>query len=325
MNGSEILTHSRLACFRACPRKHLYRYEYGIRPAEESDALRVGSAFALAVETEAKGGDVEAALAGKLEDPYELALVAAMFNGHIAYWANDPTKHVEAEKEFSVPLVNPETGMPSRTFLLGGKIDRLVEKPGPRLVLREYKTTSKDFSPGSPYWLRLSLDAQLSLYVIGSRGIGFDIDTIEYDVTLRPSFRPLKATPEDARKYTKDGRLYANQRDKDETPEEFAARVAAAIAENPSRFFARVEIARTDADIEEFRHELWSQAKALREAQLSDRWFRNPEACVNSSGYVCEYLPICHLRDLSARTPEGFRRVDDLHPELNHASSGQAE
>lgn len=320
---SNLLTHSRLACFRACPKRHLYRYEYGLRPEEESEPLRIGKAFALAIETAARGGDVDMAVAGQIGDPFEFALVASMFAAHTERWVNDaPDEHIKAELSFDIPLVNPETGKPTPVWRLAGKIDRIVRLADGRLALKEYKTTSRDFAPGADYWLRLQLDMQLSLYLVAARELGYDVSTIVYDVTRRPGCRPLKATPLEARKFTKDGALYKAQRDQDETPAEYASRCADSLASDPVRSFARIEIARTDADLEEARAEIWSEQLTLREAQRSGRWFRNPEACVSSTGQKCDYLSVCQYADLATRTPQGFRRVEDVHEEL--ATTGQA-
>jgi hypothetical protein len=181
----------------------------------------------------------------------------------------------------------------------------------------EYKTTSRDFAPGAEYWLRLHLDQQLSIYVIAARELGYPVETVLYDVTRRPLLRPLKATPEALRRYTKDGRLYAQQRDRDETPEEFAARVAGDIAERPDHYFARIEIARLEQDLEECAGELWQQQLSIREAQRARRWFRNPGSCFEP--YPCEYLSICLNRDLETTTPMGYTRLSNVHPELSGA------
>jgi RecB family exonuclease len=260
----QLLTHSRLSCFRACPRKHFLRYELGLTPAERSLALRVGSAFHSALEAQDKSEDVTAILEAAVESPFDLALVAAMVNGHTARWANDALQPVASEQQFEMPLVNPETGAPTPIWKLAGIVDRIVQMPDGRLALMEYKTTSRDFAPGADYWVRLHMDQQLSIYVIAARALGYQIDTILYDVTRRPAQRPLKATPTEARKYTKDGKLYANQRDVDETPDEYAARVAADIAERPDHYFARIEIARLDQDLDECAWEIWRQPLAIR-------------------------------------------------------------
>jgi len=220
--SSQLLTHSRLACFRACPRRHYFRYELGLRPEDTGFALLVGSAFHRALEAQDKGEDPEGAIAEGLDDPFDLALVAAMFDGHRRRWGDSGLVPMASELAFELPLVNPATGAATPIWRVAGVIDRIVKMPDGRLALQEYKTTSRDFAPGADYWLRLHLDPQLSLYLIAARELGHDVETILYDVTRRPALRPLKATPEEKRKYKKNGDLYANQREHDETPEGFA-------------------------------------------------------------------------------------------------------
>ncbi len=315
----QTLTHSRLATFRFCPHKHYIRYELGLVPDSDSLALRVGSAFHLALDTINKGGDLDAVMEAAVEDPYDLALVAAMVNAYQIRWADHQLESVESEYEFNLPLRNPETGAPTSVWDIAGVIDRMVRLPDGRLALKESKTTSQDFSPGSDYWTRLHLDQQLSIYVLAARQLGYEIDTILYDVTRRPGLRPLKATPEDKRKYKGNGQLYAKQRDRDETPAEYAMRVAEAIDKRPEHYFTRIEIARLDQDLEECAAELWQQQLAMRAAQKAGHWYRNPGACFSNFG-ACRYLPICTNRDLDQAVPAGFVRLDDIHPEL--AASG---
>ncbi|MGE0191984.1 MAG: PD-(D/E)XK nuclease family protein [Planctomycetota bacterium] len=311
---AQVLTHTRLATFRACPRRHYLRYELGLRPETTGFALKVGSAFHRAIEAVAKGSDPEAAIAQGLDDPYDLALVAAMFDGHQRRWAGAGLEVLASEVPFDLPLVNPATGAPTPIWRLGGVIDAVVRLPDGRLALLEVKTTSRDFAPGADYWLRLHLDSQLSIYVIAARELDFQVETVLYDVTRRPALRPLKATPEAARKFTKAGALYANQRDRDETPEEFAARIAADIAAKPEHYFARIEIARLDQDLEECRRDLWIQQQAVRACQRGDAWYRNPGACFEP--FACDYLAVCQHRDLHSQTPIGFVRSDCVHPEF---------
>jgi hypothetical protein len=312
----ELLTHSRLSCFRSCPRKHYYRYELGLRPEETSLALKVGSAFHAALEAQDKGADPGAAIESTIKDAYDLALVAAMFQFHSVRYEDQPMETIASEQAFDLPLRNPDTGFPTPSFRLAGVIDRIVRLPDGRLALMENKTTSRDFAPGSSYWTRLHLDQQLSIYLIAARELGHDISTILYDVTRRPAQRPLKATPMEKRTFKKDGTLYANQRAVDETPEEYAARVSEAIAVDMDGHFARIEIARLDQDIEETKRALWEQQLALRSCQKSGAWWRNPDACFGSTGFTCEYLPICQNTDLATATPSGFVRSEDKHPEL---------
>lgn len=322
LSQKQLLTHSRLSCMRSCPRRHYLAYELGLRPAEDGFALRVGSAFHAALEAADHGEDPDALLAETMDDPFEQALVVTMYHGHAARWAEQPLEVWASELEFRLPLTNPATGAATPLWDLGGKIDRIIRLADGRLAIHEYKTTSRDFSPGAEYWVQLYHDQQLSIYVNAARACGYDVQTVLYDVTRRPMMRPLKATPEDQRKFTKAGTLYANQRDVDETPEEYGARIAADIALRPDHYFARIEIARLDQDLEECLAELWQQQLAIRAAQRLGHWWRNPAACLNP--YPCSYLGICLHRDLDTQTPDGFVRLGaDVHPELSDISVGE--
>lgn len=312
---TQFLTNSRMSCARTCKRKHQLRYELGLFPAVESLPLRIGSAFHLALELNDLGEDAAAAIRASNLDAFEQELVLRMFMGHLWRWQGDGYEVVAPEQQFDLPLVNPDTGAPTPCWRLAGKMDRIVRLADGRLALQEYKTTTDDLSPGSDYWIRLRMDQQVSLYVLAARTLGFDVQTIIYDVTRRPMLRPYKATPEADRKFTKDGRLYANQRANDETPEEYGERVNEDIAARPEHYFARVEIPRLAAELDDFRRELWQQQLEIRSAQRAQSWYRNTSACV--SPYECEYLSICSRRDLDTNTPAGFVRSTNVHPELS--------
>ena len=290
-------SHSRAACFRTCPRKHEIRYEMRLRPEETSYPMRFGRAYHAALEAIDKGLGVDAALAEHMPDPYDLAMVAALVHHHSLRYADQDLEVVAAELKFRLPLEDWE---------LVGAIDRIVRLPGNRLAIKEYKTTSRDFAPGAPYWLQVHMDQQLSIYVLAARELGYDVQTILYDVTRRPSLRPLKKMAE--LKYKKDGQPYAGQRLEDETAEEFAARVSADIAERPDWYFAEIEIPRLDQDLDDCRAEIFQQLDAIKNARSAGLWYRNPAACINP--YACEYLSICRNRDLATVTPRGFVRVE---------------
>jgi hypothetical protein len=97
-----------------------------------------------------------------------------MLRGYDARWLEDTVLYdvLAVEEEFSTPLVNPETGSASRTWTLGGKVDAIVrEKATGRVLLVEHKTTSEAIGPGSEYWRRLRIDAQVSIYFDGAAAI----------------------------------------------------------------------------------------------------------------------------------------------------------
>jgi len=248
--------------------------------------------------------------------PYDLAKAEAMLRGYDARWNDEPLEVLAVEAEFRAPLINPDTTAASRTWRLGGKIDAIVRDRNTGAVsIVEHKTTVADAGPGSDYIKRLRLDGQVSIYFDGALALGHSVIGCIYDVLVKPAQRPLLATPPENRKYTKDGRLYANQRDTDETPEEYFGRVVDAIAEDPNRFYLRAEVVRLNGDIREAQADHWALGRSLRENHLAGRYPRNPDACVRY-GRTCEYFGVC-TGEASLDDWQQFKQAEEIHPELS--------
>ena len=111
------------------------------------------------------------------------------------------------------------------------------------------------------------------------------------------------------------GPLHARHRLLDETPEEYTVRLADLMREDPEKYLQRIEIPRLQSELDATLDDQWTLQKAIRGAQRSGEWPRNPDACVTP--YRCAYVDICDRTDLETTVPEGFVRVDNLHPELN--------
>jgi len=318
-----LLTASRLKDARSCQRKHRYRYVDGAVPLEDSSPLRFGTMFHTALEAWWKGeGDArlhDALQTIRLDaDPFEAAMARALITGYDARWGDQTFKVLAVEAEFYTPLVNPETGAASRSWQLAGKIDVLVQDEHDRVLSIEHKTSSEDITPGSQYWKRLRLDGQVSVYFKGAKALGYDIEECLYDVIGKPQQRPLKATPVENRKFTKDGKLYANLREFDETPEEYFARIANAIGEDPTRYFARGSVVRLEAEMDEAMFDIWAIAQQLRSGMTADRFPRNPDACV-SYGRTCPYFGVCS-GESSLDDPLLFKKLNSVHPELSQSA-----
>lgn len=320
-----LLTASRLKSARRCAREHEYRYFRGVTSTEDVAALRVGTGIHRVLEAwwtaepSARLDDAMAALASyEWADEYERVRAEALIVGYNCRWdtASDDYDVLGVESSFRAPLRNPETGGTSRTWEIAGKIDAIVrERATGRVLVVEHKTTSEDCAPGSDYLKRLTLDGQVSLYFIGAEQVvGAPIDGCLYDVIRKPGIRPLKATPDDARKYTKAGTLYANQRETDETPDEFRARLFDAIAEDPNRYYARAEVVRLDGEVADALYDVWQTARGIRDNELRGYHPRNTDACVRY-GRTCEYWPVC-AGQASLDDANLYRRLDDVHPEL---------
>lgn len=308
-----LLTNSQLTTFRRCQREHHYAYQLGYRATEDAEALRFGTLIHQGLEAWWMGLGLETALALAVNgavDEYEAAKVRVLLTGYDARWSGERFEVAAVERQFRAPLVNPETGAPSRTYDLGGKLDVLLARG-----IVEHKTTSEEVGIGSMYWRRLALNSQVSTYYAGAKSLGHEVDACVYDVIRKPSIRPLKATPAESRKYTKDGRLYAAQREHDETPAEYAARLTDEVAANPDKYYQRGEVVRLESEEREAAFDVWQLARAMREAELAGRAPRNTDACMRY-GKVCPFFDVCSgvasLEDKSR-----FTHVDNVHQELS--------
>lgn len=320
---SNILTVSRLRTWRDCRRLHKLKYVDGWRPVVTGEALRWGSLIHAGLEgwwkDDGTGRLVAAveAVAGKGFDPFEQVAAEEILAGYDAHWGADDRYEVLAvESTFFAPMLNPETGQPSRTWVLAGKLDGILRdrSTGAVLILEHKTTTENTADPADPYWVKLAMDSQVSHYYLGAESLGHAAEGCLYDVMLRPRLRPLKATPLEARKFTKDGKLYANQRDRDETPEEYGARVRADIEASPEKYFQRRDVARTDNDIREYLGDLWAEGRMMREAELANRAPRNPDSCHRFG--TCPFFDACAYGLQLTDHPDSFTKVDDVHPEL---------
>lgn len=323
MNALATLTDSELRTWRACPRKHDFQYVQLRRSRADHTALSFGTLWHTGQEAWWKwahdaqevrlAAAVEAMRASPDADSIALVIAEELMLGYTAMWGDVEWRVLAIEQRFEMPLVNPETGAASRTYVLGGKVDGIVANDNGVVVL-EHKTTASDIEPGSLYWKKVrTLDTQVSQYVRGARALGHDPRACLYDVVRKPAIRPLKATPVESRKYTKQGFLYANQREHDETPEEFRARLRADIEEKPSRYYCREEIVRLDSDERDHQYDVWSQARMMREARLAGFAPKNPDACSAFGG--CPYFQVC-AGEASIDDDTLFRTATSAHEEL---------
>lgn len=333
-----------MSCARSCGRKHYIRYELGLRPDVDSTPQRIGSAFHAGIELEAKGQDGIEAVRSFGLDEYDEEVVLRLLMGHRWKWEAEPLEIVAVEIPFQLPLRNPETGAETPVWNRAGKIDAIAKLPDGRLALVERKTTSEEIDPGSDYWTRIRIDQQNIGYFLAARELGFDVQTIIYDVVRKPSIQPrqiplldeggLKIVLDetDTRVKTADGKKWRESADaskgwklqtRPETREEYGERIREDMSVRPEWYFARMEIPRLEQDLELFRAEQWMQQLQLRAAQRSGHWFRNPSSCKTFFG-LCEYLGICPRTDLDKHTPEGFIRVADVHPELRPLEASPA-
>lgn len=323
-----LLTNSEQKTHRRCSREHHISYELGIRSAQhDAPALRFGTVIHKALEQwwraapELRLTYALASLPLELE-PYELARATEMLRGYDIRWRGEPLEPIAIEAEFRCALVNPATGAASRTFELAGKLDALVlNLADGKVYIVEHKTSSDNLTPGSDYWAALRLDTQVSTYYAGARALGYEPSGVIYDVLGKCKLRPLAATPLDKRRYTKDGRPYAQQRETDESPDEYGLRVRDAIADAPDRYFVRGTVVRLEQEEKDAAWDTWQTARNIRDDEVTKRWPRNPDAC-RRFGRLCSYFEHC-TGTASLDDPHLFRRVERVHEELEQQPTTQ--
>lgn len=337
-----IVTNTQMRTFRRCAREHQYAYTLGVRPVTDAENLRYGRLVHVGLECWWRAPlaeRLEAAidgLRGHSSDDFDLVRAGVALQGYDARWHAEPLETIAVESEFRAPLINPQTGAASRTFELGGKLDVVVRDLRDGLVkLVEHKTTSDDIGPGSDYWKRLQIDPQVSTYFAGGKAVGFPIAECIYDLLGKPGLRPsavplldglgskivLDANGQRAR--TKQGKWRETGdsaqgfvlQTRPETPDEFRARLTEHVAENPERYYQRGKVVRLEQEELDAAHDAWATARLIREAELANRWPRNPDACVRY-GRTCSYFGIC-TGSASLDDQTQFRRVERVHEELS--------
>lgn len=333
MSEIEVITKSRLAAFSACQRLHDLQYVRGYRPVVESESMAWGSLIHAGLEAWWKAhqrgegllalADAEAALAtyraahAAALDDAAFARAEVLIIAYDARWSASMAEYevVGVEVEFIATI-------PGRKRLrVAGKLDVLLRLRSDGSVWYvEHKTSGADLSAGSTYWQRLRMDPQVSIYFGGVRALGYEPHGCIYDVLVRPDQRPLKATPVELRKYTKPtktepSRLYAKQRDTDETIDEFRGRIAAEVAAAPETFFGRAEVVRLETEIEESQWDVEELALQIRGGPLTGQSARNPNACFLYNR-PCPFLSACDgTASLDDETK--FRRTETTHEELS--------
>ena len=110
--------------YQECPRKYFYRHEKEYVPIKESEALSFGKSFHKILELHFTNRQDEIPKEIELiNNPFKRVIAAELYAGYKNKWGNQVADLVE--KEFILPLLNPKTLTPSRTFELAGKIDQL--------------------------------------------------------------------------------------------------------------------------------------------------------------------------------------------------------
>jgi hypothetical protein len=253
----KFVSASSIAAFLACPTRYRLHYIEGLSKAVDDVAPRMGTAWHKGLEileapvgtmiddTPDAASSVSTALSdeNRLEiavqnataiyqtipdyaDPTEWAVEREVIANSLAAYAwlhpagSSEYETVATEMEFELPLVNPETGHKTPTFVRIGKIDRLMRhKASGRLFIGEHKSTSKSIDSGSSYWDRLRKDVQSKYYILACRDLQMSnsiegiaagepdrmVSGLLHDVWHKPTIKPSKLTMAESAEFVKTG------------------------------------------------------------------------------------------------------------------------
>jgi len=298
---SRLVTASSLATFRDCARRYHYSHILQRVRQTESHALQFGKLMHAALAAWWQDGPTAAVayLTGIADQvaPVDAAKIAAMLRYYDPPRADYTMEAIE--HEFVVPIRNPVTGRSMRAYRLGGKVDGLVRDVSGHRWILEHKTTSDQVIGFGPYWQRLAIDHQITLYAAAHDARG-----VLYDVLRKPTLKLCKKD-EYAAKCT-----HGVKSPEDVYRERCEAKAKAHLAEvyqfRPVHF--------TDQDLTEARTDLWQQCQILRRCERDGFWPRNSGSCRGFYG-LCPYLDVCTNR-ASLDDDTLFRTKESANEEL---------
>lgn len=248
----------------------------------------------------------------------------ALLKGYDRRFSHSDYAPLKVEYVRTADLFNPDTQHRSRSFQLAGVLDILAERNG-RRVLFDHKSTSQDITdPDGPFWRQLSIEGQVSHYLLLEWLNGEKVDEAVWDVMRKPSISPKKLSASDRRATVATRRYFdcelsqqsldSLQVDERETLEMYEARLAHdCCTERPEWYFQRRTIPRLDADIIEYAREAWEHGQEILHVRRTERHARNSGACL-LYGSPCKFLGICSGFD----TPKSdkWHKKAWVHPEI---------
>ena len=253
----------------------------------------------------------------------------ALMVGYDARWRDAEWETLSTEHQFQLPIVNTDTGATSRTWTHAGKKDGIVRYiPSQRKYLLEHKTTSDDIAdPGGSYWRRLTIDSQVSGYMLAEWQDGNKLDGTLYDVLKKPATRPKQITKA-LQKVMKQQGTYLGEnvptgflRLENENIELYEIRLTQEILLNPEKHYQRRTIPRLDDEVLEYAGELWHIGKDILSARNNNHHYRNSDACMTWNS-PCEYISICSGHD--SPESDNWKSRESIHSELEDLDDPQS-
>jgi len=279
--GIRRISHSELVSFLTCNRLHYFSYRLRREPRTTAEPLLVGRRVEAVIKQLWLG---ESPDLSELQ-PEERALCKV----YPIWWRHHALRVKRADIPFQVEIAG---------VMYVGEFDGDGEDKGEEIIV-ELKTTSEDIGPGAPYWRRVAqVDPQVTTYLMAARAQGRRLRRVVYDVIRKTGLERAKATPIEKRKYTKVtkanpvSRLYENQREQDETDDEYELRVLEDIAEKPEKYFQRHDIVRYEDEHQAHMRDVAGNVRLMQLVETMPEAPRNVNSCFKW-GRSCSFLPVC--------------------------------
>ena len=304
MSEKMITTYSMWRSFRDCRKACDWRYFQQLVPLEKARSLAFGSIIHNCLEIWHGNQNLSDVLdhightyINRVADEKEKAdwhLALAMMTGYARIYPEENFEVVALEKEFCGPIINPETGAESRSFILAGKVDGIVKLDNAYYLL-EHKTASQ---VDGGYLDRLWTDFQIILYSwYVEKTLGYKIAGIIYNILAKAKLKQSKGETEaefEERRNaliakSKTGKSSA-KRKMPESDEDFHARLTDKYSD-PQMFHREILYISRD-QFEELQAELWELSQAMLEARRRKAFYRNTSCCFQYNR-PCAYYPLC--------------------------------
>jgi len=299
-----VTTYSMWSLFRNCRKAVEWRYLQHLVPLQRDHNLHFGSLIHSCLEMWHQRRDLAEVLqlidrlcANRAQDEDQKRdwhLATAMMTGYAARYASDDFDVVALEKNFEGPIINPDTGASSRSFVLAGKVDGIVRIGGDYFIL-EHKTAGQ---LDADYLEKLWTDFQITLYAhYIERTLGIPITGILYNVLVKARLQQSKGETEEefqARRAellakSKTGKTTAKRKEP-ESDEAFQQRLAEKYAD--PEMFHREMLYLSRERFEALRSELWELTQAFLDARRRGVFYQNTSFCFNFQR-PCAYYALC--------------------------------
>lgn len=329
MSDKMVTTYTMWNLFRNCRKAAHWRYVLELSPIEKDKHLSFGGLIHDCLEVWHATRNIELALgpigiacpnrAFDEEQRRTWHLAVAMMRGYATRYANEDFEVVALEKEFEGDIVNPDTGIASRSFVLAGKVDGIVRQ-GSEYFLLEHKTAA---TVDASYLERLWTDFQITLYAYYiEKTLGIRISGVLYNILVKARLQQSAGETED--EYTtryadavaksKTGKSSA-KRKLPESNDEFQSRLAVKYAE--SEMFHREMLYLSTEQFTTLRAELWELTQAFLDARRRDVWYQNTSFCFQY-GRPCPYFALCR----SGGSPNVLANFYERRPAHEELSGG---